>query len=185
MLNVGVDSYVSLEDANAYIESHYTSSNKFRTAWSNMSDSDKEALLRSSTQAIDTLKFNGRKRLYNQVLQFPRVLASNIYYGMAINGEVNQYADLSCSPVNDSYEGGLKLVKQAVIENSLAASTLEKNVNNQMESAILGITSKRIGPIAETYNRQTTEARGARRGIYSDKVYSLLAPWLSDSFMSL
>ena len=118
MLKVGVDSYISLEDANRYVEEHYTSTNKFRTSWSNLSDSDKESLLRASTQAIDTLKFNGRKRLYSQVLQFPRVLATNIYYGMAINGEVNQYADLSCSPVNDRFEGGFVLAAQADVENS-------------------------------------------------------------------
>lgn len=184
-LVVGVDSYITLEYANEYVVKHFPSDSAFRTTWAGKSDADKEVLIRTSTQAIDSLKFNGRKLNYSNRLQFPRILETNVYFGYQAFGETNQFTDLSCSPVVDHTDGGLELVKQAVVENAVAASLLQQTAFSQLGDAIAGITSKKVGPVAETYNRQTMEARGARRGIFSDKVYTLLAPWLAESYISL
>lgn len=186
-LRIGEDSYCSLEYAEQYIAEHYTSSDAYRTRWSTLSNEDKEALLRSSCTAIDKgLTFIGMKRTYSQKLQFPRINYNN-FYAMPnfVYGQPYQYADLECTPVNDVKNGGTLDAANAQIENALYAATYTKTAQANQADRITGITSKKIGPIAETYNRNTAESRAATIGIYNNKVYTILSFWLSTSHMSL
>ena len=185
-LNVGIDSYCSLEFANQYISDHYTSSDAYRAHWNTLQDADKEALLRSSCSAIDRgLTFVGQKKTFSQKLQFPRVNYNNLFMSQSfIYGQPYQYADLECTPVSQTNDG-LHEVAEAQVENALYAAKLSKAVDSNTVDRIAGITSKKIGPIAETYNRNTAESRAATIGIYNNKVYTLLSFWLSSSHMSL
>ena len=62
MLDVGVDSYVSLEEANTIASYTNLSSDKAYQNWLSLNDNDKEVLLRNSCRAIDNLKFEGRRK---------------------------------------------------------------------------------------------------------------------------
>lgn len=183
MLTVGTDSYVTLEDANSYVEKNYTTSNAYRRKWEQLTDQDKESLLRSSTSAIDQLKFIGAKRSRSQRLQFPRVtmtgLLGGLYYGSA-----NQYYDTGLWDSDNSEDGGLFAVRQATIDNALVAAYVDAEVLTSTINGLRGIKSKSVGPISESYE-SSSETRGAKRGLYSQKIYTFLNPWLADAFISL
>ena len=75
--------------------------------------------------------------------------------------------------------------KQAQIENALYHLVLGDNIiTEQVQLGIKGITSRKAGGVAESYSRgQTT--KHAINGIYTDKVFSILRPWISDSRFSI
>ena len=64
--------YVTLEQANEYIATHYISSDPLRVGWSELNDADKSALLLKSFETIELLPFTGRKAVPGQPNAFPR-----------------------------------------------------------------------------------------------------------------
>ena len=64
--------YVTLEQANTYIGTHYISTDNLRLSWEALSDVDKTALLLKSFETIESLPFAGRKAQKDQTTAFPR-----------------------------------------------------------------------------------------------------------------
>lgn len=52
--------YVNVEQANAYIEKYYSSTNPLRVAWNSFSEEDKQVLLNRAQQQIDLLPLKGK-----------------------------------------------------------------------------------------------------------------------------
>lgn len=187
MLTVGVDSYVTLEEANNIASNTNLSTDKAYQLWLSLGDSDKEVLLRNSCRSIDNMKFDGRRKNLSQVLEFPRVnvSASGIGYRLYIG----QLYDNGLYSAGGS-DGGISLVKQAQVINAVYAGYYNDLTTDQIGVNIQGISSKKAGPISETYDRagsrrnNTVSDADALRGIYSDKVYALLTPWLNESRIS-
>lgn len=182
MLNVGVDSYVTLEEANELISSYFTSSDKAFIKWNELSDNDKEVLLRSSCRDINALKFEGRRASIGQKLEFPRVESSFSGYGTVLY--ISQIYDngLYSSHVSD---GGLSVAKLAQVVNGVYASLYSDMVTDQIGINIQGLTSKKAGPIAESYNTNNPTTKEAMAGIYTKKVFTILNTWLSSSYYSI
>lgn len=187
MLTVGVDSYVTLDDANNIAAATSLSSDKAYQKWLTLTDSDKEVLLRNSCRDINSLKFDGRRKQLSQLLEFPRidVSASGIGYRLY----VGQLADNGLYSGGSS-DGGLAMAREAQVINAIYAGYYSDITLDTMAMNIQGITSKKAGPISESYNRSnngtyTSSASGyALIGIYTNKVFSLLSPWLNDSRIS-
>lgn len=187
MLTVGVDSYVTLAEANSIAAATSLSSDKAYQNWLSLSDNDKEVLLRNSCRDINSLKFDGRRKNLAQKLEFPRVdtSASGIGYRLFI-GQIYDNGLYS----SGTSDGGLSMVRQAQVINAVYAGYYNDLTLDTLGLNIQGITSKKAGPISETYNRNsngtyTSSASGnALLGIYTNKVFSLLAPWLNDSRIS-
>lgn len=74
----GVNSYCTVAEADELINSHFLSNNKIRKSWSELSNSDKEILLTSTTEQYDTdyMGYIGIKVNKSQTLQFPRLVNS-------------------------------------------------------------------------------------------------------------
>lgn len=72
MLELNKNTYVNIEDANAYVSSHYLSTDSLRLKWEETNDEDKAILLINACENIEMLKFVGRKYDKNQQLSFPR-----------------------------------------------------------------------------------------------------------------
>ena len=186
-LTVGTDSYVTLEEANNIASMSMLSTDKAYQLWLSLSDSDKEVLLRNSCRDINTLKFDGRRKNLSQQLEFPR---ENSYTcGIGYRLYISQFQDNGLAG-NTSIDGGLSLAKQAQVINAIYAGLYNDTVTDVIGLNIQGITSKKAGPIAETYNRSnngtfsSSSSTDALMGIYTKKVYSLLAPWLNDARIS-
>lgn len=182
-LKVGVDSYVTLEEAEVIIANNYLSTSEILAKWNSLSNSDKEVMLRTSCRDINNLKFEGRRQRVGQLLEFPRVLTYPVGYSYRLF--IGQFTDNGLVDGDYSDDGGLSKAKEAQVENAIYHSYLDDTVNKQAGVNIKGLTSKKAGPIAESYDINNRYNKNALRGIYTDKVYSLLTPWLSDSRASV
>ena len=186
MLEVGVNSYVSLEEAKSIASYTNISTDPAYKLWLELSDEDKEVVLRNSCRAIDNLKFDGRRRSLGQVLEFPRTdtHVSGIGYRLFIG----QFYDNGLYS-SESSDGGMALVQQAQVVNAVYAAYYNNMATEQLGVGIQGLTSKKAGPISETYGRTSGNSAmsegDALRGIFTPKVYSLLAPWLNEARYSI
>lgn len=181
-LQVGIDSYVSLEEANKIVEENFTSDSTLFKKWSDISDSDKEVLLRQSTLSIDRLKLQGEKLRYGQKLQFPRKHRYIAGYGWRLF--IGQFQDNGL--IDGSGENnGLNEVAMAEVVNAVYAASYSSIVSDTLVNNIQGLTAKKAGPISENYGRNTPENSGALIGIYTRQVYTILIDWVDGTYIAL
>lgn len=62
--------YATVEQANTYIQTYYSSTNSLRVAWEKLEDSDKTVALNKAQQSIDQLPYKGQPVIAGTV--FPR-----------------------------------------------------------------------------------------------------------------
>lgn len=185
-------SYVTVDEAEEYISQYYFDASAL-SAWSDLSQSAKEQVLRSSTRAIDTtFRFRGQKRVTGQPFEFPRWDRNKI-------GMLGVYATLYGQPAqsyDDSFIGadgrfdndGLQAAKHATIINAVymaAYGHLEGKIINQSATSLkaesIGSTHVQYGNVAE--NREST---AIKQGIFAvEKVRAELRDWISGSYMTL
>lgn len=82
MLEVGINTYVTIEEATEYIEANYSSKNILRAHWTVCPDEYKEQYLKKSLTEIEALPFVGRKTVWSGALQFPRTLLNAPLYAV-------------------------------------------------------------------------------------------------------
>jgi hypothetical protein len=75
MLQVGIDSYIEIDDADQIVKKLFISNQEQRIFWNELSDNDKETILISVTSQFDNddMWYVGVKANKNQSLQFPRM----------------------------------------------------------------------------------------------------------------
>ena len=80
MLTVGVNSYMSLEEANTIIENELLDSDEEYTLWNSLSDENKEKLIVRGTRIVDVIPFRGVKYNISSVkdLQWPRLIDNEL-----------------------------------------------------------------------------------------------------------
>lgn len=181
MLEVGLDSYVTLQEAENILESVCTSNDSAYIKWNELSDSDKEVLLRNSCRDINSLKFTGKRQNLGQKLEFPRV--NQLPCGIGYSLYISQFTDNVLAGAGSS-NNGLAEVRQAQCINAVYAAMYSDLTDQTIGMNIQGLTSKKAGPIAETYNRNNRSSEDALMGIYTKKVYSILRCWINDSRVS-
>ena len=144
--------YVTLEEANKYVETYYRSTDSLRLSWEMLSDEDKVILLNRSFQTIELLPFPGRKLNSDQNTVFPR---------------------WPCKEVPDA-------VKWAQIENALAKSDTTVDEDSQYYDKLrtLGVESYSIGSLSETLSSGTSQTTG----IVSAIAERLLKPLLGGGY---
>lgn len=110
-LTVGVDSYISLTDANTYFNSRYNSGE-----WALLEDSVKETLLKSAVRVIDVYcDFKGWKTDEDQLLEFPRN-DEDIPENIKIAQCEIAFAIYNNENINDEKEAQLTKLKVDIIE---------------------------------------------------------------------
>jgi len=190
MLTLGVDSYVTLAEADSYVENNYMSTSNEMETWSGLQDSDKEVVLRQSCLSLNNLKYTGSKQRNGQKLAFPRMQRYGVGPGVATTLFVSQFTDNSLVDQGGStneQRTGISVAKDAQIENAIAYVQLKpKAIQDTRERRLSGLTSKRAGSIAETYdNKREDRFDNPENGIYSSKVKVLLKAWLTESVYAL
>lgn len=184
-IEVGVNSYVTLEEAAKYVATYYMSGSAEFKAWNSeeLSDADKETALIASAQALNTLKYSGRKKIAGQRLAFPRAntLMPGIYYTPFV--VQSQDASLMGCGFGDN---GLEAAKAAQIENAVAHVLLGCTYTNTKRRALSGITSKRVDDVSESYANGGALLYEAETGLYApNKIKALLKSWLDESVFTL
>lgn len=149
--------YVTLEEANQYVATHFITTDSLRVGWEALSDEDKTSLLNRSFLTIEALPFTGRKTDPSQPNAFPRC------------------------PVTEVPEA----VKYAQIENAVSLSDPSSADEAAFYQRLwqYGVESYSIGNLSE---KTSTGAwgRGASgvQGIVSTRASSMLQPFLGGSY---
>ena len=81
-LIVGENTYVTIEEATAYIEDHYSERDILRVHWTVCPEEYKTMYLLRALEEIEALPFVGRKTIFTNRLQFPRTLQNAPLYIM-------------------------------------------------------------------------------------------------------
>ena len=87
MLEIGTNTYCTLEDADSIVAQIYPFGDN-QAYWGALSDDKKEQLLINSAKEMENLPVAGVKLFYNQPLQFPR--KANFYRYNEIPSEVKE-----------------------------------------------------------------------------------------------
>ena len=149
--------YVSLEEANDYIATHYLLIDDLRISWESLPDEDKIVLLTKSFQTIELLPFAGRKLSPNQSTVFPRWPQQEVPAA----------------------------IKWAQIENALAKSDTSNEEDAKYYERLwtYGVESYSIGNLSERTSTGTYSLRGAQAtGITSAIAERLLRPYLGGGY---
>ena len=77
-LQIGINSYVTVSEADDYVTSHYLSTNTARQLWEALSTEDKSSALLRSCMALNNLKYTGRRAVAGQKLEFPRTSTAGV-----------------------------------------------------------------------------------------------------------
>lgn len=191
-LKEGINSYVTLEEADNYIESHFLDNSPEYKAWfsNDFTEENKKRSLISSTSSIDNLfKFRGRKLSDAQILQFPRIFTISPFPATFPLLFISQtYDNTLIKGVNTSdTSNGLKSAKEATIVNAVAGLVINPNLKQETNKRVLsGITSKREGNVSASFDTSDIHTMYLMQGIYNiEAIRSIFKSWLADSIASL
>lgn len=186
---IGENSYCAVKEADEYISGRYVASSEEYMTWMSLSNADKEVYMIRSTDALNTLRYIGRKVRSKQTLSFPRT-QYNGFGVILVPTAYNTVGDVGLirNSETDS-DGGLTSAKYAQIENALIIPIADKsNIKDDVrENLIRGLTSKKIGSVSETYTayKKNSQADNLMKDIYAtSKIEGLLKCWLSSSILS-
>ncbi|HOT31242.1 MAG TPA: hypothetical protein PLP09_03630 [Petrotogaceae bacterium] len=156
VIEVGTNSYIDIDDADAYFATRYGAS-----AWAALSDETKDQLLITATQRIDTLRLKGRKYIYTQTLNFPRYIH--------VDRELQQ-SYIGSSGIND---GTIPVqVEKATCEEALALLNTEATKRRELQEQ--GVTSFTIGKLSETFSGKVSSS-----SLLSSEAKNLLKSWVA------
>ena len=146
--------YVTLEEANEYIKTHYLSTDSLRVLWEGLTDNDRTVLLNKSFQGIELLPFTGRKAQLSQSKAFPRW----------------------------PYEEVPSAVKFAQIEEAVAMSdaSAEEDFRHYSTLRSNGVSSYTIGNLSESLSAST--GTGHATVFRSALAERLLRPFLGGGY---
>lgn len=172
MLTVGVDSYVTVEQATEYITAHYPSTDTRVTAWGNLEEADQEVFLRRACTALSELAYRGMTFEALQTLPFPRYLYPDgvMAYTELIAPLSYIYPELAEVPQD---------IMNAQIEEAFeracpsADSTKSKIKNGAVESVTIGHFSEHYS-LAALGSVSTV--------LVSGKAQKLVAPYIGGAF---
>lgn len=151
-LVVGENTYVTIEEANEYVENSMLSTDGRKTAWEKLCDNDKAVYLRNSLLEIESLPFIGYKVFLDQPLCFPRVRSA---FG---------------SPTTIP-----NIIKTAQMKNALAMLPVTENAGilKRKQLQLSGVTSTSMEGFSESYVFINNANKVTDRS-----VLDLLTPWL-------
>lgn len=185
-LEVGINSYCTLEQADDYVDSHFLSTSPEYKAWfsDQVSLNDKESALIKSTAALGCLKYTGAKLKRGQALDFPRrKVVMPGFFMMPITPQNYDYRLID----GGFGDNGLKAAMEAEIENAVVMMALGQSSAIQTKKRQLsGLKSKRADDISESYDLTGTVMSDVQTGLYAkEMVEAKLKAWLTSSVYSL
>lgn len=146
--------YATVEQANAYVTSYYSSTNNIRIAWEALSNEDRQVALNRAEQTIDLLPFKGKptEEAKRNLKAFPR------------------YPELEYS---------MERVKTATIELALQMNG-DVETQERLNLRAQGVKSYKIGDLSETFKDTNTEDYIMQFAI--DVVTPFLRTWLGGGY---
>ena len=149
--------YVTLQEADDYVATHYLPADALRQSWTELFDEERAILLTKSFQVLELLPFAGRKFDPKQPNAFPRWPQQEV-------------------PV---------AIKWAQIENALAKSDTSNAEDAKFYERLwmYGVESYSIGNLSERTSTGSYSAKGAQAtGVTSAIADRLLRPYLGGGY---
>lgn len=179
MFELNENTYVSLQDADDYINEHYQKHHPLRVHWSVLEDTEKQTYLLQSTAQIEKLPFIGRKAFITQSMAFPRVRERRAFASM-LEFRLTYGVTTEIIPTS---------VKQAEIENAL--DIIMEQIKSVSDKQFL--TMQSLGAVKNTkYNKreagdlgfgaELTGGMQQKCPISSAKAYNLLREWIGGGY---
>ncbi len=144
--------YATVEQANAYVASYYSSTNNIRIAWEALNEEDKQVVLNRAEQVIDLLPFNGKPVDLKQTNAFPR---------------------------HPNPELSLERVRVATIELALQTNG-DTEAQDRLNLRAQGVKSYKIGDLSETFKDTGSEDYLIQFAL--DVVNPFLRNWLGGGY---
>lgn len=153
MLTIGVDTYITSDEANEYVKQFYLASDSLRIQWEVMTEEDREVYLRRAFVRINQLPYTGKRKSPKQPLPFPR------------------------------QDGNLLKVKYAQVEQALATTdtVATQEVEDRQRLRRAGVQSYKIGDLQENFYRQGSESNATMFGL-CEKAYYYLSEYLTGGY---
>lgn len=156
-LEVGKDTYITIEQMNQYVKSYYPSTDSLRIQWEAMSEEDQEVYVRRAFEQINSLPFTGRPKNPNQALPFPRVNFTSADLLKVQNAQAEQAITLTDTVAVNEFNERIRLRRA-------------------------GVSSYRIGDLSETFNgKMPSESNTTFFGL-SERAYKNLSKWLKGGY---
>lgn len=155
MLTVGVDTYITLDEANTYASSYYVSTDPLRVQWEAIADVDKEVMLRRAFVQLNSLPYTGRPK---NSLPFPR----------------------ACNFTAQDMQN----VKYAQAEQAIAISdsVTVQETEDRIKLRRAGVTQYTIGDLSEKFQEGLPVDSNATFYGLSEKAYKYLKKWLQGGY---
>lgn len=167
-LEVGVNSYISVADADTYFGDRL-----FADSWEAANDTDRAKALVMATRRLEALFFVGKKSATDQAMQFPRLVWSEesrlLRYDPNHKDNMTGWVDIGIPQV----------VKDVVCEEALFLLSMTSSDRERDKLHSLGIVGRSIEEFNE-YAQQSVvqKAVTAGRGLQSPEARQLIAPYL-------
>lgn len=181
-LDVGINTYCTLDEAGEYIDSHFSEKSPEYKAWfsDELSDDERARALIRSQAALHNLKYTGAKLKRGQALDFPR--RKMVMPGMLMLPVIPQNYDYR---LIDGFNGddGLQAAKEAQIENAVVMVAIGQCSAVQTKKRQLsGLRSKKADDISETYDSSSDVMFDVQTGLYAkEMVEAKLKAWLTSA----
>lgn len=172
MLTVGVDTYATVEQATAYIQSNYSSTDTRVAAWNELEESDQEVYLRRACEALSLLSYRGMTFTALQELPFPRYL-----YPDGVMAYTQLIAPLSYvyPELGDTPQDVINAQIEEAFERACPSNDTEKSeIRN---GAVQSVT---IGHFSEHYD--LTETGTVQSVLKSGRAQNLIMPYVGGAF---
>ena len=145
-LTAGIDTYITLAEADAYFATTLNNS-----AWDALSDATKEITIKSATRKLETLIYTGVKQVDTQALEFPRYYGNSHYDGTPTEVK-NACAEIALSLYNNQNNKALEAQALGISSMSLGnesysfdtASSASSIINQDASSYLNKWTAKGV-----------------------------------------
>lgn len=140
-LIVGVNSYVTCEEATQYVKTYFPEKSYLYTSWLALTVHDQNVALMRSTLALERLMYSGKKVDENQVLSFPRKYIGKVQTDVPQDikyAQIENAVYIGCTD-SDSAE--------AIADDAFYKSLRDK-----------GITSYTMGSLSESFGNTAVMA---------------------------
>ncbi|SFM37685.1 DnaT-like ssDNA-binding protein [Pelosinus propionicus] len=189
MLTVGTDSYVTVDEAAAYIAEYYISTDPKAIAWTALIDTDQEILLRRAARQIDLVAYPGQKTAPKQVMAWPRKAArwgNGWFTRMApfMSFQIPQvdYSNVVFGDYSTEYKQTVPdKIKAAQVEEALEYASPDLGTAN-LTARLSPEQSIKIGDTQITYANNNTPVDKLNTIIYSLQAQQYLKPFVGGGY---
>ena len=158
MLIEGVDTYITIAEANDYVNKYFLTTDPLRVQWDALPENDKEVYLRRSFDQINQLPFTGAPKSPCQTLPFPR----------------------KCNFTAQDMQN----VKYAQAEQAIALSdtVAAQETVDRIKLRRAGVVQYTIGDLSEKFQSGLPSESNATFFGLAERAYKLLSKWLSGGY---